>query len=205
MDIINDFLNLVITTIQSFGYIGVFLAVFLEYACFPLPSEILLPFIGFLSSNGNFSFLGVILVSTMAGLIGSTLCYLIGYFGGSPIIHWLCNKFSGAKRSFDKLDIFISKYGKAAVFITRLFPLTRTYISLAVGTVKMKYSQFILYSFGGIVIWNTILISLGYYLGENTDLIKKILSNYSIVAITLLILVTLIVLYKFIKRKKHLK
>ncbi|MEG0132736.1 MAG: DedA family protein, partial [Clostridium sp.] len=202
MDVLNDFLNLVITTIQSFGYTGVFLAVVLEYACLPLPSEVLLPFIGFLASSGNFSFPGVIVISTLAGLIGSTICYLIGYFGGSPIINWLCNKSSGAKRSFDKLDTFIAKYGKTAVFITRLFPLTRTYISLAVGAVKMRYSQFILYSFGGIVIWNTILISLGYYLGENTDLIKKILSNYSIVAITLLILVILIVLYKLIKRKK---
>lgn len=203
MNFVNDFLNTIITTIQGFGYPGVFLAVFLEYSCFPLPSEVLLPFIGLLASYGNFSFIGVILLSTGAGLIGSTLCYTIGYFGGSPIINWLCSKSSGAKKSFNKLDLFIDKYGKPAVFLSRLFPLTRTYISLAVGAVKMSYSQFILYSLGGITIWNIILISLGYFLGENTDLIQRILKDYSIVAIAILVICFGFIAYKFMKKRKN--
>lgn len=202
MDFVSNFLDMIITTIQGFGYPGVFLAVFLEYACFPLPSEILLPFIGLLASYGNFSFVGVIALSTVAGLIGSTICYIIGYYGGSPIIKWLCSKSSGANKSFNKLDLFLDKYGKSAVFLSRLLPLTRTYISLAVGAVKMRYSQFILYSFGGITIWNIVLISLGYFLGENTDLIEKILKDYSIVAISILIIICIFVGYKLIKKKK---
>lgn len=203
MDFVNNFLDMIIANIQSFGYHGVFLAVFLEYACLPLPSEVLLPFIGLLTSYGNFSFIGIIAVSTVAGMLGSTLCYTIGYFGGSPIINWLCSKSSGARKSFDKLDLFIDKYGKLAVFISRLFPLTRTYISLAVGSVKMSYSQFILYSLGGITIWNIVLICLGYFLGENTDLIEKILKDYSIIAIAILIICFVFLTYKLVKKRKN--
>ena len=202
MDFVSNFLDIIISTIQGFGYPGIFLAVFLEYACLPLPSEVLLPFIGLLASYDNFSFMGVIIISTVAGLLGSTLCYTIGYFGGSPIINWLCSKSSGAKKSFNKLDLFLDKYGKPAVFLSRLLPLTRTYISLAVGAVKMSYSQFILYSFGGITIWNIVLISLGYFLGENTDLIEKILKDYSIVAITILVIGFGFLVYKFMKKRK---
>ena len=202
MDFVTSFLDTIISTIQGFGYPGVFLAVFLEYSCLPLPSEVLLPFIGLLASYGNFNFIGVIALSTIAGLLGSTLCYTIGYFGGSPIINWLCSKSSGAKKSFNKLDLFLDKYGKPAVFLSRLLPLTRTYISLAVGAVKMSYSQFILYSFGGITIWNIVLISLGYFLGENTDLIEKILKDYSMVAIAILVIGFGFLVYKFMKKSK---
>jgi len=89
------------------------------------------------------------------------------------------------------------------VFLSRLFPLTRTYISLAVGAVKMNYSQFILYSLGGITIWNIILISLGYFLGENTDLIQRILKDYSIVAIAILVICFGFIAYKFMKKRKN--
>jgi membrane protein DedA with SNARE-associated domain len=202
MDFISNFLDMIITTIQGFGYPGVFLAVFLEYACLPLPSEVLLPFIGLLASYDSFSFIGVIVLSTVAGLLGSTLCYTIGYFGGSPIINWLCSKSSSAKKSFNKLDLFLNKYGKLAVFLSRLLPLTRTYISLAVGAVKMSYSQFILYSFGGITIWNVVLISLGYFLGENTALIENILKDYAIVAIAILLIAFGFLVYRFMKKRK---
>lgn len=197
-----NFLDYIINIIESLGYFGVFLSVFLEYACLPLPSEILLPFIGVLSSYGTFNLVTAIAVSVFAGLLGSTICYYIGYFGGSPILDWLSNKSSGAKKSLDKLNIFLTKYDKYAVLIARMFPLTRTYVSLAVGAVKMKYRTFISYSFVGIVIWNSILISLGYFLGENTPLIESILTKYTFVAIGLLVIALCILAYYFIKKTR---
>ncbi len=204
MDMIDNFLNLIISTIEGFGYLGVFLAVFLEYACLPLPSEILLPFIGLLASRQTFSLVGIILVSIMAGLLGSSVCYCIGYYGGAPIINWLCKKSSGARKSFKTLNSILDKYDKPAVFLSRLLPITRTYISLAVGAMKMRYSTFILYSLGGITIWNIVLISLGYFLGENTVLIKKILGDYSIIVLFVLALLAIVFIYKLIKKKKNI-
>lgn len=204
MNIIDNFLNLIISTIEGFGYMGVFLAVFLEYACLPLPSEILLPFIGLLVSRHTFSFVGIIIISIVAGLLGSTACYLIGYYGGAPIINWLCTKSSGAKKSFKTLNSILNRYDKPAVFLSRLLPVTRTYISLAVGAMRMRYITFILYSFGGITIWNLTLISLGYFLGENTELISRILGDYSIAALLIVGLLSIVFTYKIIiKRKKN--
>ncbi len=201
MSLFDNFLNIIISTIEGFGYFGVFLAVFLEYACLPLPSEILLPFIGLLASREAFSLPGIILVSVLAGLFGSTACYFLGYYGGAPIIDWLCSKSSGAKKSFKTLNVILTKYDKPAVFLSRLLPITRTYISLAVGAMKMNFTHFILYSLGGITIWNIILISLGYLLGENTDLIAKILKEYSIIAFVIIGIIAVIFGYKFFIRK----
>lgn len=198
-----DFLDYIINIIESLGYFGVFFSVFLEYACLPLPSEILLPFIGVLSSYGTFNLISTIAISVFAGLLGSTICYYIGYFGGSPVLDWLSNKSSGAKKSLNKLNSFLTKYDKYAVLIARMFPLTRTYVSLGVGALKMNYRTFISYSFAGIVIWNSVLISLGYFLGENTPLIESILSKYSFVAIGLLIISLCILIYILIKKTKN--
>lgn len=205
MESTNEFINFITNAIQSFGYIGIFIAVFLEYACLPLPSEILLPFIGLLASYDNFGFIPAIIVSIVAGLIGSTICYILGYFGGAPIIEWLTNKSPSTKKSAEKINSFLEKYEKAAVFLARLLPLTRTYISIAVGAVKMKYSEFILYSFGGITIWNIILISLGYFLGENTDLIQKVLKQYSVIALLIGLLILIFITYKLVKKYKKQK
>lgn len=202
MNYLDRFLEIIVVNIQGVGYLGVFLAVFLEYACLPLPSEILLPFIGLLSSQGAFSLVGVIVISVLAGLTGSTLCYLLGYYLGSPIIDWLSAKSKGARKSFKKLDEILLKYGKQAVFFSRILPLTRTYISLLVGATKMKYTEFIGFSLGGIALWNVVLISLGYFLGENTELIQSILKDYSIIAILLILILGFIVLYKYMKSKK---
>lgn len=198
-----NFLDYIISIIESLGYFGVFFSVFLEYACLPLPSEILLPFIGVLSSYGTFNLITAVIVSVIAGLLGSTICYYIGYFGGAPILDWLSSKSSSARKSLIKLNSFLAKYDKYAVFIARMFPVTRTYVSLAVGGLKMKYRTFISYSFVGIVIWNSILISLGYFLGENTPLIESILSKYTFVAVGFAIILLCLLAYTFIKKSRN--
>lgn len=196
------FLDYIMNTIDNLGYFGIFAAVFLEYACLPLPSEILLPFIGILSSYGTFSLIGAICISVLAGLTGSTLCYYIGYIGGAPLLNWASSKSVSAKKSMDKLNIFLAKYDKYAVLIARMFPLTRTYVSLAVGALKMKYTTFISYSLAGIVIWNSILISLGYFLGENTHLIESILKNYTMAVFSTLIITIIIFVFVYLSKRK---
>lgn len=196
------FSNYIMNVIDNLGYFGIFIAVFLEYACLPLPSEILLPFIGILSSYGTFSLISAICISVLAGVTGSTLCYYIGYIGGAPLLNWASSKSSSVKKSMDKLNIFLSKYDKYAVLIARMFPLTRTYVSLGVGALKMKYTTFISYSLAGIVIWNSILISLGYFLGENTHLIESILKNYTSLAFLILIITIIIFGFIYLRKRK---
>ncbi len=201
MNLFNNLLNIIMDIVEHLGYPGVFFAVFLEYACVPLPSEVILPFVGLMSSAGPFNIVWVFIISILAGITGSTLCYFLGYYLGAPLIKWLSSHSSGARKSFNKLDIILRKYGKPAVAISRILPLTRTYISLLAGAVNMNYWEFILYSLGGIALWNVVLITLGHKLGENALLINTILKDYSIFALILIFIICVICFIKLSKKR----
>ncbi|MGL5244589.1 MAG: DedA family protein, partial [Sarcina sp.] len=160
-----------------------------------------LPFIGMCASLGEFTLSGALLCSIIGGLIGSIICYYIGYFGGIPLMNWLKRKFPSTKKSIKALNIWFSKYGKAAVLIARVLPLTRTYVSILAGAEKLKLSAFLIYSSIGIFLWNGILIGLGYFLGDNIDIISTLMGKYSFACIIIVVLVIFVIWY--LKKKKN--
>lgn len=182
--------------ITNWSYVGIFLVVFLEYANFPLPSEVVLPLIGILSSQYSINLLFVILVSTVAGMVGSLLNYYIGFKFGENILEIISNKFYFLKKPIEYTRKYTYKYGKNAVLTARLIPIGRTAISLVAGVYKMPLNLFIFFSSIGICIWNSILILLGYILRNNIDKINIILSKYSIVCILIIIIFIFFVIYK---------
>jgi membrane protein DedA with SNARE-associated domain len=189
--------------IDAIGYLGVMIVVTFEYACFPMmPSEAILPFIGFIASTGSIGFLGAIIVSTIGGILGSLICYYIGYFGGKPILDKIGDKFPSSRQSiFSTKDVF-DKYDKLSVLIARILPVARTWISVPAGIVRMNLFVFIGYSTIGIVAWNTALISLGYYLGNNWKQVELLMKRYTIV-VALLVLVICILFFMKHKGKKN--
>lgn len=191
--------------IEQYGLISIFIIVMLEYANLPLPSEIVLPFVGFVVLKGNIGFLSAIMVSIVGGILGSITNYYIGYYFGTPLIKLIVKKYPKTEKSAKKSSEWLREYGKISVMITRVVPLARTFISIPAGISKMNLCIFIMYSAIGIGIWNFILISLGYFVGDNLSLIAKILKQYSVfVAITGIILVGFY-LYKMRKRYKMKK
>lgn len=190
------------TLILEFGYIGSFLLVLLEYANFPIPSELVLPLIGLFSSEYHINLFLIIAISTIAGVTGSLINYYIGFKYGKNLLNILCKKFRFLKEPIISAESYIFKYGKIAVLITRIVPLARTTISLISGIYKIPLKIFILYSSIGIFIWNSILIILGYFLTNNLVFVKSIISRYSIVCIIIImIIVTIIAIRKFKKNK----
>lgn len=175
------------------GYAGIFLVIGLEYACFPIPSEIVLPFVGMsIPQTATLTFLPAFLISIIAGLTGSLICYAIGYYGGIPLMNNLATRNQKLQKSLDIFDHWFTSYGRWAVLFARVIPLTRTYISLFAGLNRMPVFEFLLYSATGIALWNLALMSLGFYLGNNWQLIEGLLSTYSnfilaVVAILLLL------------------
>ncbi|SHI54066.1 DedA family protein [Lutispora thermophila] len=192
--------NYLIEITGEVGYIGVIVLVGLEYACFPMPSEIILPFVGFLASSGKMSYLGVLAASTLAGILGSLICYYIGYFGGKPILDKIGDKVPSSRKSIFAAKNTFDKYDKLSVMIARVLPLARTYISIPAGIARMSMLKFISFSSIGIVVWNTVLISLGYYLGTNWMMVEQIMEKYTIFIAVILIIFAAI--YFFNKRKK---
>ncbi|ELC8443247.1 DedA family protein [Clostridium perfringens] len=203
MGFLESLLTFLINMIGSFGYFGILLIVGLEYACFPLPSEVVLTFFGLSASQGEFSLIGVIIFSIIGGLLGSLICYAIGFYGGVPLQEWIGCKFPSSKKSMIALNKWFKKYGKPAVLLARIVPLTRTYVSLLAGAEKFSLKYFILYSSLGISIWNIFLVCLGYFIGDNLPLINSIMEKYTFITLAILAIGIIAVIYfKFFKKKK---
>ena len=177
--------------VDSFGYIGIFIATSLEYGCFPVSSEVLLPFIGFFVFGGEMSLFGAILVSTAGGIAGSLVCYCFGRFGRRFIEKTLCSKYSSLKKGLEKAGRVFDKYGSKSVLIARVFPIARTYISIPAGLMGMNIYVFVIYTAVGSFVWNTMLISAGYFLGGYGSLIRVNILFYVIMVLVSIVLIKL--------------
>ena len=187
--------------IEQYGLISIFLVVMLEYANFPLPSEIVLPFVGLMIAQGNINFSLAVIVSILGGIIGCITNYLIGLYFGKPVLKYMIKKYPKTQNSIKTSMWWINKYGKISVMLARVVPVARTVISIPAGIGKMNLSIFVLYSTIGISIWNMVLIYLGYILGNNLTEIVNIIKNYSLIVVLLLVAGILIYSKKLIKQK----
>lgn len=196
MTIINNLFN-------KWGLFSVFILIALEYACFPLPSELILPFAGFITSINQYSIIGVIILSTISGYVGCLICYLVGYYGGNYLYNIIYNKKKKWRRGLDNASVKFRKYGCLSVFICRLIPLCRTYISFFAGTFKQGLFKYSLYSVLGILIWNSFLIVLGHILMNNWKIVSNYYNKYKLfILVFVLLFLLFVLLYKMYKKKK---
>lgn len=190
---------------NRYGLLIVFVLTVLEYACFPLPSEVVLPFMGYIVSSGSYSLFGTILMSVLMGYLGSLVCYLIGYYGGSKIYNIIYNTKPSWRKGLDCSHNFFNKYGNISVFVGRVIPMCRTYVSFFAGMFKQSLFKYSTYSILGITIWNSLLIAVGYYLADNFILVKKYYDNYKFCFIGIFITALLFFVYNMYKRRKKTK
>ncbi|WP_313528012.1 DedA family protein [Anaerotignum sp.] len=163
--------------VLELGAGGIFVATALEYGCFPVSSEILLPFIGYVVAMNGYSLFYTILIASLGGMVGTTTCYLVGRLGGR-MFDKLANRFESIALGVGKAQSIFEKYGKESVFFARLFPIARTYISFPAGLAKMSAAPFMIYTAFGVFLWNTALISAGYFLGSHWDICKEFVKTY---------------------------
>ncbi len=155
-----------VTTISTLGYAGVVGLMALESACIPLPSEIIMPFAGYLASTGRFSLIGAAIAGAVGCSLGSTAAYLAGGYGGrAAALRWGAYVLMD-RRELDRVDQFFARYGSASVFIARLLPIVRTFISLPAGISHMPFARFQIYTFVGSCPWCFALAYLGFRLGK---------------------------------------
>jgi membrane protein DedA with SNARE-associated domain len=160
------FQNWLIPLLENHGLLIVFVTMIAESACIPIPSEIVVPYGGFLAAQGHTQLWAVILVATLANLIGSSIAYGIGRFGGRALFLRYGRYVGVSAHHMDRADHWFERYGPATVFFTRMMPGIRTFISLPAGIAKMPFSKFLIYSLFGSIIWNTGLAYLGYAAGK---------------------------------------
>ena len=156
----------IIAIITATGLLGVALMMAIESACIPLPSEIIMPFAGYLASLGHFSLVAAATAGAIGCNIGSAVAYAVGRHGGRRFVERWGGYFLVTKRDLEWADRFFARYGSLAVFIGRLLPVVRTFIALPAGIAKMDRARFHLYTFLGSLPWCLALAWVGYKLGE---------------------------------------
>jgi membrane protein DedA with SNARE-associated domain len=156
----------VTSSVATFGYAGVFVLMFLESASLPIPSEVVLPFAGFLVFSGGMNFVVVVLVSTVAGLCGALTDYYLALRLGRPIIERLF-KWSGlGPESLDRLERWLGTKGSWSILVARFVPGMRSAISLPAGALRMRLSAFVAMTAIGAFGWSVLLVYLGYIAGN---------------------------------------
>ena len=177
----------IIGVINSMGYAGVVLLMAIESACIPLPSEVILPFSGYLIATGVFNLWLVALMGAIGCVLGSIVAYYAGAWGGRAWIVKYGKYVLISHHDLDMADRWFVKWGSITVFAARLLPVIRTFIAFPAGVSKMKMSTFILYTFVGSYIWSLLLAWIGLKMGENWDSLRVYFHKFD-AAIGILIL-----------------
>lgn len=174
----------------TLGYLGVFLAMTIESAMIPLPSELILPFAGFLVSDPTqiepitgqpWSFWIVVIVGTAGNTTGSLIAYAIGAYGGRPFLERYGRYFLIRHHEIELAERFFARYGAPTAFFSRMLPIVRTFISFPAGVARMPLGKFVLYSTLGALPWSIALVWAGTQLGVNWEQIRHALGPFDIV------------------------
>lgn len=159
--------GLIIATISTLGYGGIVILMAIESACIPLPSEIIMPFSGYLAFTGRFDLVWVATAGAIGCNLGSTIAYAIGFYGGRPFIEKWGAYVLISRRDLDWAQRFFKRYGSITVFVSRLLPVVRTFIALPAGIAGMSQAKFQIYTFLGSWPWCYVLAYIGFKLGEH--------------------------------------
>lgn len=169
------------------GYGGIVILMGIESACIPLPSELIMPFAGYLVFQGTMNLLWVATAGAIGCNVGSLVAYEIGCYGGRPLVERYGRWILMGRRELDIADRFFARWGYLAVFVGRLLPVIRTFIALPAGIARMPRVRFHVYTFLGSWPWCFGLAWLGMKLGENWRVIGKYLHKFDVVIVAVLV------------------
>ena len=172
MEIITETaVHLITGIIEAYGLLAVFVLMTLESALIPIPSEVTMPFAGFLAGRGIMNFWAAVTVGAAANLVGSLIAYWIGFTKGEEWVRVVIKKWGKwlfiKEKEFDRAKKWFQKYGGIVAFTSRLLPVVRTFISLPAGIARMNLPLFSILTFIGSFIWSAFLAFLGLKLGQN--------------------------------------
>jgi len=178
----------VIATVAGLGYGGVVLLMAVESACIPLPSEVIMPFAGYLVFKGKFTLWGAALAGAAGCVLGSLLAYVIGAYGGRALVYKYGRYVLISHRDLAWSDRWFTRHGGITVFIGRLLPVIRTFIALPAGISRMPLGRFVSYTFAGSFIWCYGLAWIGLKLGERWNTLGAYFHKFdTAIAIVLLV------------------
>ncbi|EAI2899903.1 DedA family protein [Campylobacter upsaliensis] len=170
-----EIFNFIIETASAWGYLGIIILMTLESCFIPFPSEVVMIPAGYLAHKGELDFSLCILSGVLGSVLGALINYYLCFFWGRDFILRYGRFFGITEEKFAKFEVFFNRHGEFSTFVCRLLPGIRQYISMPAGLAKMRLINFVIFTAAGSGIWVSILVFLGYFLGENEDLIKEYL------------------------------
>lgn len=159
----------IIGTLSTLGYAGVVLLMGIESACIPLPSELIMPFAGYLVFKGQLALWGVAVAGAVGCVLGSLVAYYVGLFGGRPLVQRYGRYLLISHHDLELADRWFARHGDLTIFVGRLLPVVRTFIAFPAGVARMPLAKFVAYTFVGSLIWCWALAWVGQSLGEHWD------------------------------------
>lgn len=185
---LHEIVNFIVQTVGDLGYIGIFIMMFLESTFFPFPSEVVMIPAGYLVYKGEMNMLIVLLCGITGSLTGALFNYYLAIYVGRKIIIKYGKYFFIKESTIIKAEDFFAKHGHISTFSGRLIPAVRQLISFPAGLARMNLLSFSIYTTLGATIWVVILTLLGYYIGDNEDLVKQYLSTIIYVLLALIVM-----------------
>jgi len=178
----------VIAVISQAGYPGIVLLMGIESACIPLPSEIIMPFSGYLVYTGRFKLAWVALAGAVGCNVGSLVAYYVGAFGGRPLAEKYGRYVLVTRHDLELADRWFARYGDWAVFFARLLPVVRTFIALPAGVARMNFLRFNIYTFLGSLPWCLALAYAGLKLGERWTILRQYFHRFDTAILILIVI-----------------
>lgn len=200
--------NWIIPFMEQFGYLGIFLIMALETLFPPIPSEVILPFSGFMTTVSDLTLGGVLIAATSGALVGGICFYGIGLLVDVERLEKVIDRWGHLlkikKEDLHKADAWFDRYGIWTVFFCRMVPVLRSLISIPAGMSNMNFKLFLLFTTAGTLIWNTLLAGLGALFGEAWPLISQYVDVYSklVYLVLLLLIIVLVFWYVSFRRKR---
>ena len=180
--------RLIISSISTLGYPGIVILMAIESACIPLPSEIIMPFSGFLVHAGRFRLIWVSLAGALGCNLGSIVAYYVGALGGRPLAERYGRYVLVSRHDLELADRWFERHGESTVFFSRLLPVVRTFIALPAGIARMNFWRFNLYTFLGSLPWCWVLAFAGVKLGERWSLLRGYFHKFDVVLVVVILL-----------------
>jgi len=202
--VLDAFAKFVQDIVVQLGYPGLFLLIMLESTLVPIPSELVMPFAGYLAFKGEFSLPLIIIINSVAALTGSGISYWIGAVGGKPLLVKY-GKFALVRaKDIERTESFFSRHGRATILIGRFLPIVRHIISVPAGVARMPLVPFFTQTFIGSTIWGTVLILIGYELGDRAmEVATKLKHIDLLVGVAILILLLALVIRFVVRRRRE--
>ncbi|MGZ4112129.1 MAG: DedA family protein [Tumebacillaceae bacterium] len=192
--------------IETLGHWGVFLAMIIESACIPLPSEVVMLFGGFKAAEGVLVFWLVVTAGVLGNLVGSIITYWIGASGGRQFLMKYGKYLLINEKHIHKAENWFGRYGEWAAFFGRNLPVIRTFISLPAGIARMNFGKFVIFTFVGCIPWNFALTWLGFKLGANWGTVEPYIKPFTYgIAAVIVVLVLWFLQKSFRSRLAHQK